>query len=64
MAGDGVTENRWTSRKFWAAMLWQTVFVALLWHGKLPPDVFEGVTWLVLGAYFAANVGDKFARRN
>ena len=48
--------ERWTSRKFWAMMVWQTVMVWLLWSGKLPLEGFVSVTWLLLGGYFASNV--------
>lgn len=56
-------ESKWSSRKFWAAMGWQAVFTWLLFHDKLPPTVYEGMTWVTLGAYFVANVGDKIAAR-
>lgn len=52
-------ESRWSSRKFAAAMGWQLVFTVLLWHGKLPAEIYEGLTWITLGGYFAANVLQK-----
>jgi hypothetical protein len=54
---------RWTSRKFWACMLWQAVFCFLLWMGKVPPELFYNLTMVALGGYFAANVIDSFAQR-
>ena len=54
---------RWTSRKFWAAMFWEFVMVVLLWAGKLPVDVFETLTWLLLGGYFLSNVAQKAIQR-
>lgn len=50
---------RWSSRKFWAAMFWEGVMVLLLWAGKIPVDVFETLTWLLLGGYFLSNVAQK-----
>lgn len=51
---------RWTSRKFWAAMIWQAVMVWLLVIGVLPVAVFETLTWLLLGGYFLGNVAQKW----
>lgn len=47
---------RYTSRKFWAMVVWEAVMVWLLWSGKLPVDAFVSLTWLLLGGYFASNV--------
>ena len=46
---------RWTSRKFWAAMIWEAVLVWLLYVGKLPVEAFESLTWLMRGGYFLGN---------
>ncbi|NAW33216.1 hypothetical protein [Halomonas alimentaria] len=51
---------RWSSRKFWAAMVWQTVLVWLLATGRLPVAAFESLTWLLLGGYFVGNIGQKW----
>lgn len=51
--------QRWSSRKFWAAMVWQAVMVKLLLTGHLPVEVFETLTWLLLGGYFLGNVAQK-----
>jgi len=48
--------ERWSSRKFAAAMFWQAGMVALLWTGKLPAEAFVAITYLILGGYFAGNV--------
>lgn len=56
---DDITK-RWTSRKFWAVMVWQAVICVLLWFGKLPVDAFESITWLLLGGYLGANVAQKW----
>ncbi len=50
---------RWSSRKFWAAMVWQGVFTWLFYAGKLPVEAFTSVTWLLLGGYFVGNVAQK-----
>ena len=52
-------DSPWSSRKFWAAMFWQVAFSVLLVLDKLPPTVYENLTWVTLGGYFAANVMDK-----
>lgn len=54
---------RYSSRKFWSMMLWQSVFTALLMRGFINGDQYSNLTLIILGAYFAANVGDKFAQR-
>ncbi|WP_046079664.1 hypothetical protein [Halomonas sp. HG01] len=51
---------RWSSRKFWSAMAWQAVMVWLLIAGHLPVEVFETLTWLLLGGYIAGNVAQKW----
>lgn len=51
---------RWSSRKFWSAMVWQAVMVWLLFVGKLPVPVFETLTWLLLGGYYLSNVAQKW----
>ncbi|SES15290.1 hypothetical protein SAMN04487958_10818 [Vreelandella subterranea] len=53
-------KQRWSSRKFWAAMFWQLVMVGLLIAGLLPVEVFEALTWLLLGGYFVGNVAQKW----
>ena len=47
---------RWTSRKFWAAMVWEAVFVTLFTKGILPEALLLSFTWLLLGGYFCANL--------
>ena len=51
--------ERWSSRKFTAAMFWQAVMVGLLVHGTLPQEAFVAITYLILGGYFAGNVAQK-----
>lgn len=53
--------GRWSSRKFWSAMLWQAVLVVMVCLGKLEQSVFESLTFLILGGYFLSNVVEKGA---
>ncbi|MDC8804241.1 hypothetical protein PRZ61_12395 [Halomonas pacifica] len=48
--------QRWSSRKFWAATVWQAVMVLLLVADHLPVEAFQSLTWLLLGGYFVGNV--------
>ena len=47
---------RWSSRKFWTMMVWQTVFTGLLIGGYLPDAIYAGLSAWNLGAYIAGNV--------
>lgn len=58
-----MTAPRFSSRKFWTMMWWQSVFTLLLIKDHLTGDQYGNLTFVLLGAYFAANVGDKFAQR-
>lgn len=51
--------DRFTSRKFWVAVVFQFVFIALLCFGKLPVPAFENLTYMLLGGYFISNVTQK-----
>lgn len=51
--------GRWSSRKFWAAMFWQSVCTLLVWFNKIPDTIFETLTFLILGGYFLSNVAQK-----
>lgn len=51
--------GKWSSRKFWAAMFWQSVVTVLVTFGRLPIDTFEALTYLILGGYFLSNVAGK-----
>jgi len=55
-----IIPERWTSRKFVAAMGWEAVFVALLWVGKLPVEAFITLTFLALGGYFMGNLAQSY----
>lgn len=58
------TKLRWSSRKFWSAMIWMLIMVCLLREGTLPVAAFESLTWLLLGGYFMGNVAQKYIDRN
>jgi hypothetical protein len=58
-----MSQLRYGSRKFWAMMFWQSMFTWLLIKQHVTGDQFSNLTFVVLGSYFAANVGDKFAQR-
>lgn len=53
----------YSSRKFWTMMIWQTVFTVLLVKDFVTGDQYSNLTLIILGSYFAANVGDKLAKR-
>jgi len=55
----GTPDSKWSSRKFWSAMLWQACLVALVVLDKIPASVFESLTFLILGGYFLSNVAQK-----
>lgn len=61
MDTEKIRVNRWTSRKFWAMMFWQSVMTALLWFEVLPAEPFVAITWLILGGYFVGNVTQHIA---
>ena len=51
--------NKFTSRKFWLAVVFQSVFTAMMYFGKMPPDIFENLAYMILGGYFISNVSQK-----
>ena len=52
-------KRRWSSRKFWAMVYFQMLWVLMFWCGPLTGDSFENLTFLTVGGYFAANVGQQ-----
>jgi len=48
-------KTRWSSRKFWSAMIWQAVFTVMFGLGVLPEEAFVALTYLLLGGYFVSN---------
>ena len=57
------TKRRWTSRKFWACMIWQVVFLSLFILDKVPLGVLESSMYLLLGGYLVGNVVEKPSRK-
>jgi len=47
---------RWTSRKFWAMVVFEFTFVTMRVHDVLSMDAFVVLSQLLLGGYFVANV--------
>lgn len=65
---NGAARMRWSSRKFWTMMFWQTAMTALMVLDKLPVSTFEALSYLILGGYFLSNVAgkvmqDKYVKR-
>lgn len=53
------TVDKYTSRKFWMAVIFQLIFTAMLCYGKMPIGAFENLTYMLLGGYFISNVTQK-----
>lgn len=51
--------DKYASRKFWVAVVFQIVFTIMLIECKLPAPVFENLTYMLLGGYFISNVTQK-----
>lgn len=51
--------NKYASRKLWLALIFQSLFTFMVWNDKLPTDVFENLTYMILGGYFISNVSQK-----
>jgi hypothetical protein len=58
------TKRRWTSRKFWACMIWQVVFLSLFILDEVPLGVLESSMYLLLGGYLVGNVVEKPSRKS
>lgn len=56
--------QRWTSRKFWAAMICWLVVVWLRVFNHIPVEAFVNLTWLLLGGYFLGNVAQSYILNN
>lgn len=52
-------DDRYASRKFWMAVVFQSIFTAMVACGKMPYAVFENLTYMLLGGYFISNVTQK-----
>jgi hypothetical protein len=55
--------SKWMSRKFWATMFWQLVMVVLLYKQILPAQIFENLTYLLVGGYLLANVTQRYVEK-
>lgn len=51
--------DKYASRKFWMAVVFQIAFTFMLAYGKLPVPAFENLTYMLLGGYFISNVTQK-----
>lgn len=51
--------DKYASRKFWLAVVFQIVFTFMLYSGKMPISAFENLTYMLLGGYFISNVTQK-----
>lgn len=54
--------QRWSSRKFWTAMIWSLVWTGLLVADYLSETTYRELMLVTLGAYFLANVWQKVKR--
>lgn len=52
-------DDRYASRKFWMAVVFQSIFTAMVAYDKMPYAVFENLTYMLLGGYFISNVTQK-----
>ena len=62
--GSYTTQDRWSSRKFWAAMFWELIFMIMRSMDTLPVDAFVSLTWLTLGGYFVGNVAQSWVMQH
>ena len=53
---------RWTSRKLISAIACMWLFTHLLTTGALTGDQYVSIVTIIILAYFAGNVGEKFAK--
>ena len=57
--------DKFASRKFWLAVVFQIAFTVMLCYGKMPISAFENLTYMLLGGYFISNVTQKiFVKEN
>lgn len=52
-------DNKLTSRKYILCCVVQVVLFFLVWYGKVPTDVFQNLTGLVITSYIIGNVAQK-----
>ena len=61
MADPAPKNHRFTSRKFISMWLLEFMWTYLLTHQYITGDVFYNLTFVTVGGYMLANVGDKAA---
>lgn len=47
--------DKFTSRKFWLVCIVQALLFICLYTGKLPPDVFQSITMVIVSGYLIVN---------
>lgn len=50
---------RWSSRRFWTMVVFQTAFSVMAYVGKIDGGTFVALTGITLGAYFASATAQK-----
>jgi hypothetical protein len=45
-------------------VLFQLLFSFMFWEGVLPEELFKSFTWLLLGGFFAANIGQDWIHQH
>jgi len=56
--------NSYSSRKFVTMIGTIVLFTVLLVLGKISESIYSDLIFIVIGGYFAGNVGEHFAKRN
>ena len=51
--------DKFMSRKFWLCCSVQTILFVFLWFGKVPVDMVQNLTGLIVSAYLVSNVAQK-----
>lgn len=51
--------HRWSSRRFWTMVVFETAFIVLVIVNKIDGGTFVALTGITLGAYFASATAQK-----
>ena len=51
--------DKFMSRKFWLCCSVQIILFVFLWFGKVPVDMVQNLTGLIVSAYLVSNVAQK-----
>jgi hypothetical protein len=54
-----MNNNKFTSRKFILICVVQLLLFLSLWFEKLPPEVFQSLTMVIVSAYVLGNVSER-----